>query len=148
MKTKILAPLFILLILCACDFPSTIPDLPDSAFAKITFRLKGTVTDKFDKSPVNATVDLFYIYTTVEGIVTSNVILQRTSTDDNGQYNIIYTYSQTGEITRTEENFYLAISASGYKTKKITHNDETHVQLTEEWQTIDIQLEPDLGEVK
>ena len=84
MGTKILIPIFILSLLCACDFPSTIPDLPDSAFAKLTFRIEGRATDKFDESPVNATVD----------------------------------------------------------------DDENHVRLTEEWQTIDIQLVPLPGDLE
>jgi hypothetical protein len=42
-----------------------------------------------------------------------------------------------------ESYLLLVIRATGYKTKGINYEDKNHVWLTEEWQIIDVQLEPE-----
>jgi hypothetical protein len=44
-----------------------------------------------------------------------------------------------------ESSAWLMIEATGYKIKSINYTDKNHVRLTEEWQIIDVQLEPESG---
>jgi hypothetical protein len=133
MKTKLLAPLFILLIICACC-SLELPEGPESY--DITFRIKGTVTDATNNSPVqSASVNL----------CVGSTCKKTAYSDDKGQYNISVILNWSNEWE--ESDLYLWIIATGYKDKEITYDDEKHVRLTDRLQIIDVQLEPDSGEV-
>jgi len=134
MKTRIYASLFIL-SLCLHGRMQVLetPNDPFFQYFDYTFRIKGTVTDSTDNSPVVAYVSLNQ---GVFGIIAS------TRTNSQGQYTIEETASLRNKPIDAS-NFYLLISAEGYKTKAINSDDENHVQLTHEWQTIDVQLEPE-----
>ncbi len=132
MKTKILASLFIFFILGACNSPE-LTELPETI--KITFHIKGTVTDSTNNSSIYDAAVCFYI-----GLAPNAIV----HTDNEGQYSI--TYYESEWMTWWGEDFLkLLVYASGYKDQIISDENENHVRLTEEWQTIDIQLEPESG---
>ena len=140
MKAKILISIFILSLFSACDWNN----LPAGSFEEeeITFHIKGTVTNITDNSPVKAFVSFLKLSKALGG-----VHLWSVWSNDEGQYSMIVMYSSfsSHEENRNEEIFYLEATATRYKTKKITYDDENHVRYTAEWQIIDIQLEPESG---
>ena len=135
MKTKILAWNVALFILFGSNCTKS-PEGPK--YLEMTFRIKGVVTDETDGSPVNNALVTFGI---LFGIKAS------TKTDAEGRYSIIFVHvREIGRGIKTDEQFlWLRVTATGYEEKVITDEDENRVRLTEEWQTIDIQLEPDSG---
>jgi hypothetical protein len=139
MKTKIFISLFILYFLGACKFPdmSNVKHKADT-YTNVTFRIKGTITDSTNNSPVvGAWVDLVEL-----GILGDNIIASA-KTNNEGYYTIDYTYAWD-LVSGPVSDSYLALEivATGYKTKYIKNNDINHVRITEEWQIIDVQLEP------
>jgi len=130
MKTKIFISLFALYFLVACDFDWQ----PEKAkWWDVTFRIMGTITSSTDNSPVVAHVTLS------AGIS----VVGRAYTDNEGHYTIECT-SPWNTYMR-ESSAWLMIEATGYKIKSINYTDKNHVRLTEEWQIIDVQLEPESG---
>jgi hypothetical protein len=143
MRTKILILILLLIPLCVCDFISTALDKIEVDIEEITLRIKGIVSDITDNSPVeSATVSLMRI-----GII-PETHLESVQTDGAGQYSLIYTHSTSIGLMNDEKDFFLKVSATEYKTKKITNEEENHVRFIDEWQTIDIQLEPGSGEMR
>jgi hypothetical protein len=140
MKTKILISLFILYFLGACNLPQ-FPDMSnikhkEDTYANVTFRIKGTITDSTNNSPVigaGVTLRRGPIGDSIAGAQTNN----------EGHYTIDQTYAwDTTAYPVGEGDLLLQIVATGYKTKYIMNNDINHVRITEKWQIIDVQLEP------
>lgn len=136
MKTKILISLFILNFLSACKFAdmSNIKPKDDFTYTNVTFRIKGTITDSTNNSPViGADLTLFNGPGFIGGAITNN----------EGHYTIDCTYAwRTPPWPVGEDHLDLQIIATGYKTKYIYCTDKDHVRITDEWQIIDGQLEP------
>lgn len=135
MKTKIFISLFILYFLGACNPPTMSSYKPkEPSYSYFTFRIKGTIADSTNNSPVIA---IFSLCIGFYGFITD------AHTNNEGHYTIEYTYAwdTTGFPFLAESNLWLRIEATGYKTKYIMNDDINHVRLTEEWQTIDVQLE-------
>jgi hypothetical protein len=128
MKIKIFIPLFILYLLCACKSPVN-PDWYAKSYF-ITFRKKGTVADASNNSPVSATVTLYKNW----------LILGSAQTDNKGQY--VMDVGALWFANWTYTKLSLSFTATGYSGKGIDDSDPNHVRVTEEWQTIDVQLEP------
>jgi hypothetical protein len=142
MKTKIFISLFILFFLGACSLPDS-PNKPNDPyqqdeyrFKTYTFRIKGTVTDSIDHSPVvGADVNL---RVGLMGYIAG------AKTDKDGCYIIEETYILDTLYTNYRDVF-LEIRATGHKTKDILYGEEIHVIFTDQWQIIDVQLERESG---
>jgi hypothetical protein len=135
MKTKIFISLFILCFLSACNLPTTSSHKPkEPSYTNVTFRIKGTITESTNNSPViGARANLgggFYIWASA-------------NTNNEGHYTLEYTVSW--DNSWGDDRLWFYIEATGYKTKWIEHTDINHVRITEEWQIIDVQLEPESG---
>ena len=140
MKTKIFISLFILYFLGACNSNSiTLPDLsnikpyePVHNYTNVIFRIKGTITDSITKSPVaGADITLFK---GMLGIITGAL------TNNEGHYSIEYTYAwDTYYFPVSADELDLRIMAKGYGTKHFG------IRITDEWQIIDVQFEPESG---
>jgi hypothetical protein len=133
MKTKIFISLFILYFLGACNLP-TMSNIKhkEVSYYSVTFRIKGTITDSTNNSSVfSALVTLSNGY----GLSRS------ANTNNEGHYTIEYTADWESDWDGSY--LLLVIRATGYKTKGINYEDKNHVRLTEEWQIIDVQLEPE-----
>ena len=130
MRIKASVLLFILCLLSACTSPQA-PTEPDHR--PVTFRIRGTVSDSTTGGPVAAFVALDILFGFISGA----------NTNSEGHYTI------ESAVLRDEywkeSDLRLDVEATGYKSKSIVYKDENHVRLTEEWQTIDIQLEPESG---
>ena len=140
MKTKIFISLLILYFLSACGSPvspqksSYTPR--EHNHTNVIFRIKGTITDSTNNSPVKALVELFFLF----GEITSK------DTDNEGHYTIDCAKDWDTYYYPVDERYLtLQIVATGYKTKGINSDAINHVRITEEWQIIDVQLEPESG---
>jgi len=146
MKTKIFISLFIFCFLGACSSP-TWPDLSsikpnypknNDTYTDVTFRIKGTITNSTNNSAVvGARITLCFLF----GTITS------AQTNSERHYTIDYTYAwDTSYYPVNERYLLLTIDATGYKQKVINSDrpeDINHVRITEDWQIIDVQLEPE-----
>jgi len=95
------------------------------------------VTDSTTGAPVVAHVDFCTgLMGWVTGVDTNNL----------GQYVLDASCSESPDTG--EWFFWLAVSAPGYKTKAINSESSVHVRITEELQTIDVQLEPEALSLK
>jgi hypothetical protein len=140
MRTKIFVPLLMLSLslLGGCNSPTSNPlegFNPYTLWTGFSFRVRGTVTDLINGSPIHARVDFLFAGSNRAGA----------DTNDQGQYAIEGStlIFNRDDLAYNENFFSLVIQAKGYKEKRIKYEDPNHVKYTYDWQTIDVQLEPE-----